>query len=119
MAMVLVFFLVENQAIQEQQQQERQERIGRLERGTACPALARAERAMNTDDSGSFATAIKAARRRAEHALDTSGVFFGAPERHAMFLAEELNRKESARTEARIRERLAAAVEACDRDVTS
>ena len=118
-AMVVAFFIADNQSIQEQDQERRQERLARLQRGTSCSALFRAESALNSDNSEALARSLKEARRRAEHALDTSGILFGAPERHAMFLAEDLRRSSNPRIESRLRDRLALAVDACDRIVAS
>ena len=122
MAMVVAFFIAENQRTPEQDQEgqgQEQERLTRLQRGTSCLALSQAETALESDDGEAFALSIIEARQRAEHALDTSGVLFGAPERHAMFLAEDLRRRENARIDARMRDRLEAAVEACERAASS
>ena len=119
MTLVVVFLIVENQAANQgvvEQEQKRRDRIAQLERGTSCRALSHAERALRREDTESLGTAILEARRRAEHALQTSGVLFGAPERHAMFLAEDF--REQGMGE-RLRARLVAAMDACEKDAAS
>jgi hypothetical protein len=125
-AIAVAFFVAQNRDTQEREQREAREqaRILELETGTACGALKQADQALASGNNGELKSAIQDAQRQALHALDTSGVIFGTPERLALFLYEDLKEEQrnigegskehrSAVTQ-RLTGRVEAAIASCD-----
>jgi hypothetical protein len=85
-------------------------------RGSSCIPLARAQEALRGGKNRRLARFIRIAQRRAESALETSGVRFGRPERLALYMgAERLRPPFGTAAEQRMKERLAAAGRQCRR----